>query len=56
MKQNLSLAPDAKRARLPDPVLASIRTSFSTPAARSKGFTALLEHSFLGQPSVFPAA
>lgn len=35
MKQNLLLALDAKRARFPDPVLASIRTSFSTPAARS---------------------
>jgi hypothetical protein len=36
MKQNLVLVLDAKQARLPDQVLASIRTSFSTPAARSR--------------------
>ena len=35
MKQNLVVALEANRARLPDPDLASIRTSFSTPAARS---------------------
>lgn len=34
MKQNLVLALDAKRARLPDPDLASIRTSGSNAAFR----------------------